>query len=731
MILVLCEKPSQARDIAKAITHRGKWVKEGETGYYEDSKYIITNCIGHLYQAKLPNELNSAFSSWNLNDLPFSFEKLEFKPKESTIKQLALVNKLISRSDIDELALATDPDREGELLGRIVINLNGNSTIKKYTRIWLESLSSDEIIKKAVDERIDLAQYDKLYLSAVARQYADYHVGLNATMGMSAKMHQKYTLGRVQTPTLRMVVDRELEIKNFVVDTYYKLKANCEGYIFDYIGIDEEDVNFKTKDDVIKKINEIGLGNARIVELLESEVKDYAPKLFSLADLQIEMNKKYGYKAQQVLNICQALYETYKITTYPRTDENFITEATLSQMDKIINSLPNLFNSQVNFIKSNSKTISSKCIAKKEIGSHEALQPVVANKKISDEVINSLKEDELNVYKAIVERFLSNFYDPAVYLEQKVFIEKNGNSFKYFTKTLKDRGYLNALSDYEEQSFEPFIKKQEGEFISVDKFIIKDEKSKPKQRFTEGSLIKAMKNPVSYLDEGTKDIYEDSIVKCGGIGTEATRGQIIEDLKKRDYIELKGKSLYATTKGIELIQLLPSKDLKSIELTSKFEANLELIRKGDVDIDEFKASINELDKEIIDEMKGISETDVSNVKQNTIINNSICNCPNCEGYIIKGQYGYFCNKKCGVVLNYNMLEKYGKKNITEKEAVDILNNSPTKKTFKFISAKTGNEYEAKIKYDFKPNDIYKNNISLIFPEKKKEKVKTKKHQLIK
>ena len=171
--------------------------------------------------------------------------------------------------------------------------------------------------------------------------------------------------------------------------------------------------------------------------------------------------------------------------------------------------------------------------------------------------------------------------------------------------------------------------------------------------------------------------------------------------------------------------------LKSIELTSKFEANLELIRKGDVDIDEFKASINELDKEIIDEMKGISETDVSNVKQNTIINNSICNCPNCEGYIIKGQYGYFCNKKCGVVLNYNMLEKYGKKNITEKEAVDILNNSPTKKTFKFISAKTGNEYEAKIKYDFKPNDIYKNNISLIFPEKKKEKVKTKKHQLIK
>lgn len=725
-ILIIAEKPNIANLIAKALTHRGKFVREDKTGYYEDDKYIITNALGHLFKAKLPSEINDEYKKWNINLLPFKFDKLDYIPKEDTSHQVDLIKKLLVRNDIEEICNACDSDREGELLFReILIVLHSNTN--KYTRLWLESISSSEAIKKSFDERLDLSNYDNLFLSALARQFADYHVGLNATMGMSAKMRQKYTLGRVQTPTLKIVVDRELEILNFNPIEYYNLKAICEGFEFTYFSEDNEDIKFKTKEDVMKKCKEIGLGEALIKTNEIIETKEYPSKLFSLSDLQVDMSEKYGYEAQQVLNICQALYETYKITTYPRTDENFITEATLSQIDKIIDSLPNLFINQVNYIKSNAKTINSNCIAKKEIGSHEALQPVVSSQKISDEVISSLKEEELNVYKAIVERFLSNFYDPAIYIEQKVIINKNNNTFKYTTKALKDYGYLRALSSYEDKEREEFISKTEGEFIRIDKFLTSKQKTKPKPRFTSGTLIKAMKNPIAYLNEGTREIYSESIKKAGGIGTEATRGQIIEDLKKRGFIALKGKSLFATTEGIELIQILPSKKLKEIELTSTFEANLELIKDGKYNIDEFKETIHELDRKIIDEMREISSDDVKSVKLNTIRNNSICKCTNCvDGYILKGKNSYYCSNNCGVNINFGVLKNFGyEKDLTDKNLIDLLENKPSTKVYEMVSKKTEKKFKARIMYEFDPNSQYKNKFSLVFVKERKAKDKTK------
>lgn len=711
MILVIGEKPSVCK-VCKDALEKNATYKEG---YYEGKEYVFTHAVGHLLQTLYPSQVDEQYKKWDLSLLPFWFPTLQLASSGGSglKKQLKVVKDLFNRKDITEIVNCCDADREGELIFREILNY-ANPKGKKITRMWLESVSTPEIIQDAFNKRLDQNEYENLYQSALARQHADYHIGLNSTMAYTCVLRKTYTLGRVQTPTLKIICDREREILNFKKKKSYKMKANInkDNGVNDFIYFNEktkEDIVCEDKKDIQYAIDSCDLGKANLVKEEYSDRKENAPKLYALSDLQIDMSSKYGYKAQEVLDICQRLYEVHKLTTYPRTDENHISEETYKKTYNIISCLPDvLFGNQVNTIKTNNYNINKTCVAKKEIGSHEALMPTIRY-KVKQSDLDKLTEKELNVYKAIVLRFLANFYPPAKYRKQEIVFERKSYYFKGSIENVVDKGYLTCLGI--EYTNIPFIKDLNDGNLAITKLSIVEVESKPKPRFSEGALIQMMKNPISFMkDNNMKNVIKE----CGGIGTEATRGAIIEKLKDMKYIEIKGKTLRPTELGFYVIDNCPSEALMSIELTAFLENNLEDIKKGKITTNTFYDNLKKVNDNIVEQFKGILN------KVNKFNKSGICVCPNCKGQIIETQYGYWCSNKCGVNINYDALKHLGIPKVEKTLAIQLLTKGKSSKDYVFMS-KGGNEYNAKITYTFDKDAQYKNSFNRELVDKKKSK----------
>ena len=728
MILIIAEKPSVMKNIIDAKLEN--FSPNKYKGYAMGKNFCYTHCIGHLLTLKMPNEIDNKYTFWSLNNLPFRFDDIPLKVSESVSEQYEIVNKLMHDERVEEIINACDSDREGDLIFRNLYKFS-HPTGKKITRMWLESQTEEGILESFNTRKLE-KEYNNVYFAGKARSYADYIIGLNSTRAMTCKFGGKdnvLTVGRVQTPTLRILVDTEKEINDFHPQKFYKIQAegvvNDSDIVGNYTNEDLDQNRFMNKEDALKVIEKIGLGDASIIEANQTERKEKPKMLYSLSDLQVDMDKRYHMSPLDVLNTVQSLYETHKLVTYPRTDETHISKELAQKSLSIVKSLACKEDIK-KLIEDNHYKINPIMIAKKDIGAHEALTPT--GLKVDKEYLKKLSINEIHVYMAIVERFLASFLPDAVISKQKIIFEKNNEKFESTFEACIELGHRKAYTygKKESEKEKPFINAKKGDIINIKNLLCVDGETKPPSRFTEGSLIKMMKNPIKYVDEkADKDVLKN----VEGIGTEATRAGIIDELKKRNLIEIyEKKYIRPTEKGIKLIDTIPSEDIKSVKLTAYFERRLDEISKGNYTCEEFLEEINKLELDFVNQVKGI---DIYKLETER---NKICACPICGQAILEREKFYGCiNRNCDVAISKTALNA---KLITRNQARCLLTigNSETKVLAK--SSKTGQDFEALMRYHYDKNLKYRNVLEFDFnavalSEKETESLKDKQKSICK
>lgn len=571
--VVIAEKPSVARDIARVL----KCDKKGN-GYLEGNKYIVTWALGHLVTLADPESYDVKYKKWNLEDLPMLPERLKLTVIKQTGKQFNAVKSQLIRKDVTEIIVATDAGREGELVARWIIDkVKINKPIK---RLWISSVT-DKAIKDGFANLKPGKAYENLYASAVARSEADWYIGLNATRALTTRFNAQLNCGRVQTPTVAIIAGREDEIKNFKAQTYYGIEAQTtdklkltwqdgkgNGRSFDKAKIDT----------IVKKLDK---QNATVTEIEKKQKKSFAPGLYDLTELQRDANKIFGYSAKETLNIMQKLYEQHKVLTYPRTDSRYISS-------DIVGTLPERLKAcGVGEYRPLAHKILNKPIKStkafvddSKVSDHHAIIPTESYVNFS-----AFTDKERKIYDLVVKRFLAVLF-PAFEYEQLTLRTKIGDeTFVARGKTILHSGWKevyenrfeddDAVEDLKEQIL-PRIEK--GDTLSVKLIAQTSGQTKPPARFNEATLLSAMENPTKYMDTQNKQLA-DTLKSTGGLGTVATRADIIDKLFNSFLIEKRGKDIHITSKGRQLLDLVPE-ELKSPTLTAEWEQKLEAIAKG-------------------------------------------------------------------------------------------------------------------------------------------------------
>ncbi len=706
MILIIAEKPSVMKNIIEASLEDVK--PKIYKGYAMGKNIIYTHCIGHLLTLKMPKDIDPLYKSWNIDNLPFKFDEIPLEVNKPVYDQFKIVEGLCKNPNISEIINACDSDREGDLIFRNLYRYTA-SHIKNVTRMWIESQTPDGI-KESFNTRLNEKEYNNVYFAGKSRSYADYIIGLNSTMAMTNKFAKKdevLTIGRVQTPTLRIIVDLEREINNFVSKNYYKVSAkgvaNGEEIEALYSNKELENNRFMDKKDAEALVAKVGLGEALVLEA-ETVKRNEKPKmLYSLSDLQVEMDKRYGLTPIVVLDTVQSLYETHKMVTYPRTDENHISKELANKCYSILSSLY-VYKDMVKEIFDNKYQINQIMVAKKDIGAHEALTPTGI--RVTKEMMDKLSDVEYKVYIAIVERFIAAHMPDAILEKQKIIITKNGEQFSSEFEMCTFLGHRKAykFGKKEKEIKGAFVSIKKGDIVNITTIDITEGKTTPPSRFTEGSLVKMMKNPTKYVsDKSDKDVLK----KTEGIGTEATRANIIVELKKRNLIDTdKKKNIFPTEKGIELIDTIPSETIKSVSLTAMFERKLDLIAKGQYNHKDFLNEISELEENFINELKAI------NVNLMRLKQQSICECPICGGLICQDDKSYYCiNNECGVRIFKNAR---GAKYITVNQAISMLKTGNSNTKVLCFSKNTNKDFEAVMTYKYDSSNKWPNIIEFDF-----------------
>lgn len=699
--LVITEKPSVAKDIAKVL----KCTKKGD-GYIQGDEYIITWAIGHLVALCNPDEYNENLKKWNMNTLPIIPKEIKLKAIENTRRQLEILYKLMNMNDVSSLICATDSGREGELIFRYIYKVT--KCDKPFKRLWISSMT-DESIKKGFSNLKDGEEYDNLYYSAKCRSEADWLVGINASRAFSLKFNTHISIGRVQTPTLAILVDRYNEIKQFEVKEYFEIDVNFETnqgideeekYKSTWIDLNNNDTKIFDKNKSLDILNCIKDKNG-IVKSVENETKkQQAPFLYDLTELQRECNKKFSYSAQKTLSIAQDLYEKRKLITYPRTDSRHLSDDMVpvikSTIDKL--SLVSEYTQFTDYILSlNEIPITKRIVDNSKITDHHAIIPTINNINI-----NSLSKDEFNVYNLVARRFMAVFFPNYVYGSTKIITSIEEHNFITRGTSIIDMGWtkLNILSEKEKND------KKKEELIpnlTKDEIVINkkcealQKKTKPPAYYNEATLLSAMENAGRFVeDENLKEQLKES-----GLGTPATRASIIERLINVSYIERKGKSLIPTEKGLNLISVIP-KELRSAETTGKWERGLSLISKGDMESEKFMGSISRYVNFLVDYAKRTQSNVV--FKEEPHKNKpsykklpSFGKCLNCDGDVLENTKSFYCEHwrtGCKFSIWKNALERYNV-DINKDIVVELLKNKKISNV-KIINPKTNLEESAEI-----------------------------------
>ncbi|ETO98926.1 DNA topoisomerase III [Lachnoanaerobaculum sp. MSX33] len=563
MKLVIAEKPSVALSIAKVIGAKNK-----KDGYYEGNGYKVSWCVGHLIQMANPDAYDEKYAKWNIDDLPIIPSEYQYDVVKATKKQFTILKKLMNDKEVDTVINACDAGREGEAIFRLVYN--EAKCKKKMKRLWISSME-DSAIKDGFDNIKDGKYYDNLFESAQARMIADWLVGMNISRLYSCLYKQNYSVGRVQTPTLSMIVKRDDEIANFKKEKYYTVELELDGFTLSTERIDSLEVAEQLKNLLENRIE--------ITDVIQKE-KVIKPDLpFDLTTLQRECNKYFGYSAKQTLDYAQSLYEK-KLITYPRTDSRCLTEDMItSTVNNILGK--NDFDTGLIKIVFNSKKVTD----------HHAIIPTVSS---LSEDISKLPESEAKVYRLIFNKFHASVGYPLTQNTTKIVAEFDGFEFTSTGKVIKEEGFTKYLKEYKSKKNEDLELPDVsiGDVITIENKEIKEKYTQPPKHFTEDTLLKAM-------ELAGNDALEKGVeVEREGLGTPATRAGIIENLIYKEFIERDKKNLIATPKGKSLIEIVAD-NFKSVEMTAQWEMELSEIAQGKSSKKEFLEGIEAEIKNVI------------------------------------------------------------------------------------------------------------------------------------
>ena len=593
--VVIAEKPSVGRDIGRVLKCSKKL-----DGALEGASYIVTWGLGHLVTLSDPEHYDKKYKEWKMEDLPMLPDHLDIDVIRQTAKQYQAVKKQLMRKDVADVVIATDAGREGELVARWILKKAGCR--KPCRRLWISSVT-DRAIRQGFEHLKDAKDYDNLYHAAVCRAEADWLVGLNATRALTCKYNAQLSCGRVQTPTLAMIAKREEEIRRFVPKPYYGLTIRAAGITFTWR--DEKSGSYRTfqKDRIQEIEKKIKGKKLEIVKTEAKKKKKSAPLLYDLTELQREANQKFGFSAKETLNIMQRLYENHKVLTYPRTDSRYLTSDVVGTIKDRLQAI------NAGAYRAYAAPLLKKPIAAKasfvndsKVGDHHAIIPTEQAPSYLH-----MSNEEKKIYDMVVRRFLAVLYPPCEYeetvitgmLEGEAFYARGNRTIQAGWKAV----YENPVEDEEEEE----LKKQElpamekGQKEEVSAVRITEGKTKPPARFTEGTLIKAMENPVKFMESSDRQMAK-TLGETGGLGTVATRADIIDKLFSSFLLEKKGEEIYTTAKARQLLELVP-RDLKKPELTAQWEMKLSKIAGGKLSDRKFMGDIRTYTVSLVDEIK--------------------------------------------------------------------------------------------------------------------------------
>ena len=671
-ILIIGEKPSVSRAISAVVG-----ASSAHKGYTEGNGYIVSWCVGHLVGLKFPNDYGNGWDQkWSFSQLPMIPDKWQFQVTDSTKAQYNLLKSLMNRDDISEIICATDADREGECIFRYVYNMA--RCRKPVKRLWVSSLE-ESAIRKALTTMKPMSAYDNLFNAGYARAKADWLVGMNGSRLFSVRYGGKLNIGRVQTPTLAMIVQRDAEVNGFVKQKYYTADLNCGEFILSSARIDDEN----TADTLVYGCD----GSKVTISSVKREVKtDKAPKLYDLTTLQREANKAFGYTAQQTLDYTQSLYEG-KLVTYPRTDSQYLSD----DMVQTALDVAKLCDTYFGFGILHTPDI-SKVINNAKVSGHHAIIPTSG---IATADLSSLPSGERNILTLIATKLICATAPAHKYEAVKLTGICNGTEFTATGRTMLEIGWKAYAKQSDKKNDEkalPAVSEGQTFIVTASKG---EHFTSPPKPYTEDTLLSAMERA------GNEDYDEDTEKK--GLGTPATRAATIEALVKNGYVERVGKQLRATDKGKELVTVVPD-EVKSAKLTAEWESKLQQIEHGSLPEAVFMSGITKFITEMCSKYGSVDKS----VSLSDGGNEPIGKCPKCGAEVVKGKFGWYCKGKCGM----NIAKVYGVE-LSDTQVKGLLDGKSTSYTSK--GKKTivrpeivENPYNGKMYYQWKTERGSKN-----------------------
>lgn len=599
-ILVLAEKPSVGRDIARVL----KCSRNGG-GYLEGERYIVTWALGHLVTLADPEVYEERYKSWRIEDLPMLPGFLKLVVIKQSGKQYSVVREQMNRKDVDEIVIATDAGREGELVARWIIEKANIK--KKLKRLWISSVT-DKAILEGFARLKDGREYENLYHSAASRAEADWLVGINATRALTCKYNAQLSCGRVQTPTLAIIAKREEEIQKFKPKTYYGINAAAEGLKLTWQDSRTKDIKSFDKDSVDKIVNSLKGKTSEIVELDKTHKKTFSPGLYDLTELQRDANKIFGYSPKETLSIMQKLYEQHKVLTYPRTDSRYISTDIIDTLkDRIKACGVGPYSKAASKLLREPIRTNKSFVDNSKVSDHHAIIPTEQSVSLSD-----LNDRERKIYDLVVKRFLACLYPPFEYEQTTIKAKIGTEGFIARGKIVSAQGWKEVYENiYEEEEDKEELSEQllpninKGDTLRVSSIVQTRGETKPPAFFNEATLLSAMENPAKYMNSSDKELIK-TLGETSGLGTVATRADIIEKLYNTFVIEKKGKNIFITPKGKQLLELVPE-ELKSPELTAQWELKLGAIAKGKLSKNTFIDEMRKYAKEVVSEIKNSEE----------------------------------------------------------------------------------------------------------------------------
>lgn len=670
--LVIAEKPSVAQNIAAALKVSGR-----KDGYIEGGGYLISWCVGHLVGLAAADAYGEQYAKWNYDTLPILPKEWQYTVATDKGKQFKILKELMHRTDVSEVVNACDAGREGELIFRFMYNVANCK--KPMRRLWISSMEA-EAIRAGFAELQDGADYDALYSSALCRAKADWIIGINATRLFSCLYHKTLNVGRVQTPTLKMLVDREAQIMSFKKEKYHIVRLDLDGTEAASARISDKEKADKLKD-------ACRASSAVCVSVSREKKTVTTPKLFDLTTLQREANKLYGYTAKQTLDLAQALYEK-RLLTYPRTDSIYLTE----DMSETAASVAALLSVKLPFMKDASFAPDlSRVLDSKKVSDHHAIIPTTELEKTDLAV---LPETERNILSLVGARLLFAAAAPHTYEAVKAIFRCADTEFTATGKTVLCGGWKELERRYratlkqkpdDEDGDVSTLTVSEGQSYEHPDASVTEHFTTPPKSHTEDTLLSAMERA------GNEDTDEDA--ERRGLGTPATRAAVIEKLVSAGFAERKGKQLIPTKDGNNLVCVLPDV-LTSPKLTAEWENTLTQIAKGNADADVFICGIEDMTRELVKTYPFLSDKDKTLFKEEKPI---VGKCPRCGENVFEGKKNYYCsNRDCAFVMwkNDRFFEER-KVKFTPKIAAELLEDGKAK-VKKLYSHKTGKTYDGTV-----------------------------------